>query len=253
MIRFFRNIRSGLLKENKFNQYVLYAIGEISLVAIGILLALQVNNWNESRKVDKKEILILKDLRNDLKADIQRLTKEDSTYAVLESNIAKAINLFYKAKTTKDIEAVNKLNDDVWNVLYINDNTYLEMINSGSMYTMKNKTLQEKIIKHYLDVDADKSYISDVNDEQAFLYDSSPDLYPFKFLVNQLQEPKIDIKLIDTTWINNPNSTTYLAVVHYLNTKQRNSNTYRRSVYKRNIKRAKALLIDINAELNHKE
>ncbi|PKA99793.1 hypothetical protein B0O79_3514 [Flavobacteriaceae bacterium MAR_2009_75] len=48
MIKFFRHIRKRLLSENKFRKYLLYAIGEIVLVMIGILLALQVNNWNES-------------------------------------------------------------------------------------------------------------------------------------------------------------------------------------------------------------
>ena len=49
MIKLFRKIRQGLLTENKFGKYVLYAIGEIVLVVIGILIALQVNNWNENR------------------------------------------------------------------------------------------------------------------------------------------------------------------------------------------------------------
>jgi len=50
MIKFFRKIRQNLLMENKTSKYFKYAIGEIILVMIGILLALQVNNWNENRK-----------------------------------------------------------------------------------------------------------------------------------------------------------------------------------------------------------
>lgn len=50
MIKFFRKIRQKLLLGNKFSKYFLYAIGEIILVVIGIIIALQVNNWNESRK-----------------------------------------------------------------------------------------------------------------------------------------------------------------------------------------------------------
>ncbi len=50
MINFFRKIRKQLLTENKFSKYLLYAIGEIALVMIGILLALQVNDWNENKK-----------------------------------------------------------------------------------------------------------------------------------------------------------------------------------------------------------
>ena len=50
MIKFFRKIRQNLLSENKFSKYLIYAIGEIILVVIGILIALQINNLNESQK-----------------------------------------------------------------------------------------------------------------------------------------------------------------------------------------------------------
>ena len=50
MIKFFRHIRKKLLSENKFSKYLLYAIGEIILVVIGILIALQINYWNDERK-----------------------------------------------------------------------------------------------------------------------------------------------------------------------------------------------------------
>ena len=50
MIKFLRRIRQKLITENKFSKYLLYAVGQILLVMVGILLALQVNNWNEDRK-----------------------------------------------------------------------------------------------------------------------------------------------------------------------------------------------------------
>ena len=50
MIKFFRKIRFSLLSENKTSKYFKYAFGEIILVVIGILIALQINNWNENRK-----------------------------------------------------------------------------------------------------------------------------------------------------------------------------------------------------------
>ncbi|MFT6046016.1 MAG: hypothetical protein ACI9WC_001721, partial [Arenicella sp.] len=55
MIRFFRKIRQNLIKENKVGKYLLYAIGEIVLVVIGILIALQINTWNEDRKQSTSE------------------------------------------------------------------------------------------------------------------------------------------------------------------------------------------------------
>ena len=60
MLRFFRNIRKELAAENKVMAYLRYAIGEIILVAIGILIALQINNWNERRK--KAALVVIKKL-----------------------------------------------------------------------------------------------------------------------------------------------------------------------------------------------
>ena len=59
MIKFFRQIRKNLLSEGKTSKYFKYAIGEIILVVIGILIALQINNWNQSRLEKKEEILLL--------------------------------------------------------------------------------------------------------------------------------------------------------------------------------------------------
>jgi len=65
MIKFFRKIRQGLLTENKFSKYLIYAIGEIVLVVIGILIALQINNWNEQKKLNLKEQGLIKELNLD--------------------------------------------------------------------------------------------------------------------------------------------------------------------------------------------
>ena len=77
MIKFFRRIRYDLIEKNKTGKYLKYAIGEIILVVIGILIALQINNWNENQKQKQIELTILRDIKKDL---IQ--TKED-----LDSNV----------------------------------------------------------------------------------------------------------------------------------------------------------------------
>jgi len=62
MIKFFRNIRQSLLQDGKTSKYFKYAIGEIILVVIGILIALQINNWNEQRKDNIKEAHLVRSL-----------------------------------------------------------------------------------------------------------------------------------------------------------------------------------------------
>lgn len=66
MIKFFRKIRQNLLSEGKTGKYFKYAIGEIVLVVVGILIALQINNWNENRKTRKLEAQIYNELKSDL-------------------------------------------------------------------------------------------------------------------------------------------------------------------------------------------
>ena len=71
MIKFFRKIRQNLLIENKTGKYFKYAIGEIVLVVIGILIALQINNWNEDRKKRELELSTLAELKSNLLVDIK--------------------------------------------------------------------------------------------------------------------------------------------------------------------------------------
>ncbi|MEM5540167.1 DUF6090 family protein [Olleya sp. AS48] len=74
MINFFRKIRQNLLSEGKLGKYIKYAIGEIILVVIGILIALQINNWNENRKQQSEIIDIYNQIALDLDNDISEFS-----------------------------------------------------------------------------------------------------------------------------------------------------------------------------------
>ena len=83
MIRIFRKLRQTLLTENKYSKYLLYAIGEIILVVIGILIALQINNWNHEQLEHKKERLFLNELIIDLKeqaSDVENYISSERHY-----------------------------------------------------------------------------------------------------------------------------------------------------------------------------
>jgi hypothetical protein len=71
MIKFFRKIRQRLLSENKISKYLIYATGEIALVVIGILIALQLNNWNTDNKASIEEIELLKEMQFNLEKDLK--------------------------------------------------------------------------------------------------------------------------------------------------------------------------------------
>ena len=94
MIKFFRKIRQKLLTENKFSKYLLYAIGEIALVVIGILIALSVNDWNESRKTLLQDSEFLNNMRVELSVDILALRERKSHYQSINNQIKNTIKLF---------------------------------------------------------------------------------------------------------------------------------------------------------------
>ncbi|WP_115124794.1 DUF6090 family protein [Marinirhabdus gelatinilytica] len=75
MIKFFRKIRQKMLTENKFSKYLIYAIGEIILVVIGILIALSINNWNEENKDNDFENEMLAQIQENLANDKKALNK----------------------------------------------------------------------------------------------------------------------------------------------------------------------------------
>ncbi|RLD29784.1 MAG: hypothetical protein DRI75_02020 [Bacteroidetes bacterium] len=73
MIKFFRKIRQDLLNRGKTGKYLKYAIGEIVLLVIGILIALQINNWNEHRKNRILELTYLDNIKADLNLNLTPL------------------------------------------------------------------------------------------------------------------------------------------------------------------------------------
>ena len=79
MIKFFNKIRKSTLEQNKLGKYLKYAIGEIILVMIGILLALQVNTWNNNRELKKEELKVMKSLHQEFSQNLERF---DTVYNV---------------------------------------------------------------------------------------------------------------------------------------------------------------------------
>jgi hypothetical protein len=101
MIKFFRKIRQKLLQQNKVGSYFKYAIGEIFLVVIGILIALQVNNWNENRKDQREGVAILKNLKSELSEDFSMMA-----YTIERLERRKAAADYLYQLITHDVERV---------------------------------------------------------------------------------------------------------------------------------------------------
>ena len=94
MIRFFRSIRKKLMDENKIGKYLKYAIGEIILVVLGILIALAINTWNENRKQVNVEQEFIEGIKSDLEQDksyiltiIALAEEKDSLYNLMGNDL----------------------------------------------------------------------------------------------------------------------------------------------------------------------
>jgi len=146
MIKFFRKIRRQLLSENKVTNYLLYAIGEIILVMIGILLALQVNNWNEERRVKDKQTVYLKGLKQNLLESKKELNR------VIEESYITANSINYLVKTVRDNEQIgeNALDSLIMKAMgYTKYQTRQgvidELISSGQVSIIKSDYLRTEI------------------------------------------------------------------------------------------------------------
>lgn len=150
MFKFFRHIRKQLLTHSKFSQYLLYAIGEIVLVVIGILIALQLNNYSEYKKEREKEIALLTNLSNEIGLDIlqidnntqlsqERLSRLDSTLQLLQQtdNIDKPS--FIQQSFQFVIDQYFKSNSGIFD----------EAVSSGKMSYVQNETLRQNIFDYY--------------------------------------------------------------------------------------------------------
>jgi hypothetical protein len=147
MIKFFRKIRRNLLSEGKTTKYFKYAIGEIVLVVIGILIALQINNWNENRKEIIREQVILKNLQKDYKTNILNVKMAyDNMVAAYEAST----NLLEIIRADDDINGteIEQLLDDIINKtmsLDIITGSIDEMLNTGSINLIRDNTLKNQL------------------------------------------------------------------------------------------------------------
>lgn len=149
MIKFFRHIRKSLLLENKTGKYLKYAIGEIILVVIGILIALQINNWNEGRKEVVKEKQLLNNLQGEFEDNLQDLDSIAIEVEKVIRSLEKVFDLFSPTHTNISQDSLN-----LWlsNAMYSPNWKPSEFLlnslnNSGTIAELKNENLKLLLYK----------------------------------------------------------------------------------------------------------
>ncbi|NQZ43011.1 MAG: hypothetical protein HRT65_01790 [Flavobacteriaceae bacterium] len=194
MIKFFRRIRQQLLADNKLGKYVLYAIGEIVLVVIGILIALQLNRMREEQQDRAKELSYLKEINLDFKYNKQQL---DSILDFNAGSLKAGLKLDSLMTIMKRDVAVKDhpnypMNDSMFSYqsrLFTNlsfnpkNGSVRALINSSSFDLIQNDSLRRMLIS-WNDVLGD--YLEEEGFNMKFLFD---EYYPWQRDVYEFEKP----------------------------------------------------------------
>ncbi len=197
MIKFFRKIRQQLLSENKFSKYLIYAIGEIFLVVIGILIAIQLNSVKNEREKRIEVIIHLENLLADLRQDKTELER------IIERRISKS-NSSKILESIQNIQEVNNINDyysHVMNVVYWDAHnpsllTFNELINSGKLSSLSNQKIKDLLLQ----IDYNYNELFEVRkhlyeDLWEYFYRPFADIIDYENAIIAWTEPNKDLEL----------------------------------------------------------
>jgi len=187
MLRFFRQIRQRLLTENRFRKYFLYAVGEILLVVIGILIALQVNNWNQENKERIDELKFLSRLREDIMVDNAYFNRRinDATLFI-EWSDEFLYCLFEKQQSLEEAESIWKLFEyfDGSEMMTIQNSTFSEMLYAGKLELITNPELKSLLLDYYRKSEEAANHVAEFNaytvDVLNIMVDKAPNIYIMK-------------------------------------------------------------------------
>jgi len=193
MIKLFRTIRQQLLQQKRISQYLAYAIGEIFLVVIGILIALQINNWNEGKREKRQELKQLKALKLEFNKNIisfdsiinHHLVNEGATQELIH---AKGKNYTLEALDSLYLKTIYNYNFDP------SRGIYNSIINSGQIELISNEELKYKtaeiqdIVSDYIE---DENSVRDYCNREFFPFIINEMPYnPLRFYQNRDSEEK---------------------------------------------------------------
>jgi hypothetical protein len=256
MTPFFRKIRYRLAKDNQFFKYSRYAIGEIILVVIGILIAIQVNNWNEEKKNHEKENLLLMRMKSDLELDIIYLQNRMLQSKKIVQDHFKALEELYLIQDSiSHIRELLNLIDFGSEMLTVQNSTYEEINNTGKIELINNMDLKNELNNYYNDCSKAEKHFEEINFYSAQvmkdLFKEVPQIIrinSFSDETNQFYDQFIKVNDGNWNFINDTNSVEFFkleaTVLAY-----RNKNLIFIDHFDTLITRSRALIELINKEL----
>lgn len=159
------------MSNNRITSYILYAIGEIILVVIGILIAVNINNWNADRQQKRTQTKYLQNLKNDLEADWNNM---DTTLRFAKRKILAARNI--RERSNKDsVGSIYDFSANIYQLIFVtgftpNQSTLEEMMSTGNFSNLQNDSLKQMLVelnRTYEFIEAGQEHIR--NDYDVFL------------------------------------------------------------------------------------
>ena len=181
-----------MLTENKFSKYVLYALGEIVLVVIGILIALSINNWNEEHKKNKEEIKVLLNLKNEFIQNQKELKKDLESHKFINQQISELSTLMNP--NPKEIES-KKLDTLMFAMVYMPEFSALTSIMSSEKFKLVNDEKLKNEIAYWELIYNEYKY--DVKLTYDLYYDH---IYPFLSKNYQMKNIKGEVVKSDESY-----------------------------------------------------
>ncbi|MFH4966578.1 DUF6090 family protein [Gaetbulibacter sp. M240] len=215
MIKFFRKIKQNSLLEHKTGKYLKYAIGEIILVVIGILIALSINNWNDNQKNAESELNYYQRILDDFEMDKQ-LISESLEKANKRIIISKELLLELDSGTKTKNFLLNKFLVAIRGDIFVVRNvTFKDLISSGNLKLLNDITIKNSLIQYYSELENKQAQMQQNRDENLKkifeLFNSSIEFGGIQELeyVNQILGPEVLHTLKQVDWTKNKDSEYY--------------------------------------------
>ncbi|MGB5238558.1 MAG: DUF6090 family protein [Flavobacteriaceae bacterium] len=254
MAKIFRKIRQRLLAENKFSKYLLYAIGEIILVVIGILIALGVNNWNQENKelVLGDELLVR--IHRDLVKDTINFQRDIVRNDKLREELKELLVVLYDGVDNIDeVQNMSNTWDQMLDQAFSpNDNTYRSMLSSGTIGFIRNPELKEEILDLYSEYDQTRALLLSISEWMIGIasdMDSETDFIKFGSTVSDIYTTPEMFNENDYAFLNEKDSQEFKLFVRAMSSVafyQKVNNTYRLEL----IEKCNKVLKSIDLELS---
>jgi len=149
MIPFFRKIRKKIADDNRPLKYLRYAIGEIVLVVIGILIALQINNWNQKQLDRNFEVTMLKEIRSSLESDLITFKGFESRQEIKREGIQKLLAMISSNQTYPDTTLLKAYNEMTFGNLFTYNKGGYEGVKSVGLNKITNDSIRKELILLY--------------------------------------------------------------------------------------------------------